>query len=107
MPGCTLEAAHTQKKGFANCSHPETAMCQLFASFLASALLCMNAPSVGMVISMHPSASLGNKPPERGLIEVHGATHLGHFSRSPAMHQVCKADVHNVYSKASQVERLD
>ena len=34
MPGCTPEAAHTQKKCIKNCLHPETAVHQLFATFL-------------------------------------------------------------------------
>ena len=60
MPGCKLEAAHTQKNGIENCLHLETAMHQLVTSFLACELLRMNAPSVGMLLGIHSSDSWGN-----------------------------------------------
>jgi len=70
MPGCTLEAAHTQKTRIRHCSHHETAVRQLFTSLLAGALLCINAPSVGMVMSMRTHPSTSAEPPKRGLIDI-------------------------------------
>jgi hypothetical protein len=56
----TRSCTHTQKKGIGNYSHPESAVHKPFTSSLVGALLCISAPSVVMVMSIHPSASQGN-----------------------------------------------
>ncbi len=55
----TRSCTYTEKC-IRNGLHSETAVRQLFTSFLACEHSRMNAPSVGMLPSTHPSASQGN-----------------------------------------------